>query len=464
MATVANTTAAVPPHMIPQAGARAVNAYPDSFGMWEATIFLGILILIKLMEAILPKIWPEYKVLSIRHRRNVITYCVEMIVTTIMFIIQMATIQVVIDPDALAYDDLRRKSHLLEDGLLAPLVALYIVELVYRPQTGYELWTHHAITILLSMLAIFTVRDDQQLYPLRMGWVVALTATTEQFVFYALGMRVVRMSYEEAILKATALDALDGQDEADTDPGQQIDEYLQVGHAEQPSLLASSLMTTPTDEESSQPHTVIDEADIDAESEAQASPSKSPPQLRPANSRSRLTRAGEDEEEGPKLLPTTTNTTEGVQHPSRQLQAEMRRSDFIVQLNADQEENRHLTQRQEQIHAHRTRLIAVLRREATTFKVASVATLLCKSTSGIGAFVLLAQIDPWNIPGNWSEFWTIFFCLANICLLGVQFYAARIVWLLGNRSDKLRYRYEVSHYYTPGPSREGGEAVVVEQS
>ena len=39
-------------------------------------------------------------------------------------------------------------------------VALYVFEMIYRTKLGWELWLHHCITVVLSILAVQTVRED----------------------------------------------------------------------------------------------------------------------------------------------------------------------------------------------------------------------------------------------------------------------------------------------------------------
>jgi hypothetical protein len=116
-------------------------------------------------------------------KRNVITYIMQLIVTTTAFILQIWG-----GTDILfRLEDTTSEAKLNAMVLAMLLIAvLYIWELCYREQIGWPLLTHHLVTLLLIQTSTAAFFDTQYFVYVRFAMLLGFHATTEQISFLAL--------------------------------------------------------------------------------------------------------------------------------------------------------------------------------------------------------------------------------------------------------------------------------------
>jgi hypothetical protein len=139
---------------------------------------------------------PTYRKLNALKQRNVVTYVLEILVTTAALILTL-----VFGSDLL----FKGKTGGLSDatngriGLLL-IATLYVFELLYRNETGLPLILHHLITILLIVLLVFSNKDDSPSAESRafsrFGLLISLHASTEQLTF--VGLTLYRLGHRWA--------------------------------------------------------------------------------------------------------------------------------------------------------------------------------------------------------------------------------------------------------------------------
>jgi hypothetical protein len=137
-----------------------------------------------------------YRKLNALKQRNVVTYVLEILVTTAALILTL-----VYGSDLLFVG----KTGGLNDatngriGLLL-IATLYVFELLYRNETGLPLILHHLITILLIVLLVFSNKDDSPSAEsrafTRFGMLISLHASTEQLTF--VGLTLYRLGHRWA--------------------------------------------------------------------------------------------------------------------------------------------------------------------------------------------------------------------------------------------------------------------------
>eukprot|EP00808_Paulinella_micropora_P009301 g58327.t1 len=133
---------------------------------------------------------PIYERLDVSKQRNVVTYVLEIIITSVQLPWVMTLLVQLWWRDQFRIDE-----HLRDQGELNALLlsGLFVFELLYRVETPWQLLVHHAAAILLMLAAL--IRGEEHGTPVGSDtviWVIALvvtlTALTEQPVFVALLM------------------------------------------------------------------------------------------------------------------------------------------------------------------------------------------------------------------------------------------------------------------------------------
>eukprot|EP00466_Bigelowiella_natans_P008910 jgi/Bigna1/72907/fgenesh1_pg.22_\ len=147
-------------------------------------LFLGTWALSLALDTALRTIKKGYERLSIYHQRNCVTYIIEIMYTSIVFLLQLKY-----GFSLMFYGEtntMEEKKGLSYAAVL--LTGLYSFELAYRLQTHWQLAVHHLIAIGVLLVAFYNWFDypDQALPVIRMCCVFVLHASTEQLCFLAL--------------------------------------------------------------------------------------------------------------------------------------------------------------------------------------------------------------------------------------------------------------------------------------
>jgi len=128
--------------------------------------------------------WKSFRELDLYHKRNCITYVLEILFGTAVLLLQLAygwDLMVKGDPT-----NQSQRQGLSYAALL--LTGLYTYELLYRVRTHWQLALHHMIAIGVLMVAFFNWFDfpNDSTPVVRMCCVFVLHASTEQTCFLAL--------------------------------------------------------------------------------------------------------------------------------------------------------------------------------------------------------------------------------------------------------------------------------------
>mmetsp|Transcript_31373 Transcript_31373/g.55161 ORF Transcript_31373/g.55161 Transcript_31373/m.55161 type:complete len:331 (-) Transcript_31373:165-1157(-) len=146
-------------------------------------LFMGTWVFSLIIDAIL-KFHAGYRQLNAYHKRNCITYIIEIVSTTAVLVLQ-----IVYGWNNMVYgvdtNEEERKG-LSYAALL--MTGLYTYELAYRIRTHWQLAVHHAIAIGVLLVAFYNWYDYPEHHApvVRMCCIFVLHATTEQACFLAL--------------------------------------------------------------------------------------------------------------------------------------------------------------------------------------------------------------------------------------------------------------------------------------
>jgi len=131
-----------------------------------------------------------YHIAEPSHKRNMITYMLELSVTPILFFWNCWLIYRITITASFA------EQHVLQAGTTGlVLIALYLFELLYRFETRWQLVLHHVATIVLLCVALyrfehFSERDDSapgcSIWIISAALLLSMTALTEQPIFAGL--------------------------------------------------------------------------------------------------------------------------------------------------------------------------------------------------------------------------------------------------------------------------------------
>eukprot|EP00045_Choanoeca_perplexa_P008905 m.83946 g.83946 ORF g.83946 m.83946 type:complete len:419 (-) comp14667_c0_seq3:85-1341(-) len=373
--------------------------FPDGFSVWFTSLLLIFVALSNLLFVALRRFWSAWGLLSLRHQRNLVTYILEIVVTTMMLGVQLSITTLIGNPDSLSLAARANQAERAEKYIFTPLVALYVFEMIYRTKLGWELWLHHGITVLLSLLMVQTVRTDGSIYTIRVAYVVVLTATTEQMSFVALAYRIYRIG--------TELEHGDEKEELVGSGGDGDGAATGEGGNRRPSLQWLLDPAKPGVEPLS---------DYDLDQRASFT-DRTPASFRRSSSRRKERRRSSVElfeSRGPGSRPSSW-------------------FESAVDAALEAEDEPALEECLD-VDVQPARVFSV---EARLFRIAAITTLLFKSTCAVGGFVLVGIIGDWNMDENsrtWHRFWIVFFILINTTLLFIQIFAAHILWILSIRA------------------------------
>eukprot|EP00026_Physarum_polycephalum_P008889 Phypoly_transcript_08992.p1 GENE.Phypoly_transcript_08992~~Phypoly_transcript_08992.p1 ORF type:complete len:319 (+),score=27.71 Phypoly_transcript_08992:157-1113(+) len=145
---------------------------------------------------------PEYKTFTRRSQRNMETYVLEIIVTSVTFVMAVGWgLQLVLHHNALQNILITRASGSI-------ICALYIFEICYRLDMNIQLFAHHMLTIVLCILAIQSSIDTTDVRFLAAGIVLVFSANTEQLSFVGLFLYRLKHKYAKITLRIAAVQTL----------------------------------------------------------------------------------------------------------------------------------------------------------------------------------------------------------------------------------------------------------------
>lgn len=154
--------------------------------LWASSFFIRQLHLGYTCKQLIPHaVQAKFEALSEDKKRNVITYVLEITVTTFA-----VTWQVYGGKDILLrLEDTTTLHHLNWMTMALQAIAiLYVWEMVYREKMGWPLLLHHLCTITLIQLSSASFADTGNIEYIRAALILGFHATTEQTSFVALHM------------------------------------------------------------------------------------------------------------------------------------------------------------------------------------------------------------------------------------------------------------------------------------
>jgi hypothetical protein len=116
-------------------------------------------------------------------KRNVITYIMEVLLTTLAFILQIYGSLDILFRNEDSTSQTRYDWMVFSIQVIA---VLYVWELCYREKIGWPLLVHHLVTLLLIQLATASYFDTNNIVWIRFAILLGFYATTEQISFVAL--------------------------------------------------------------------------------------------------------------------------------------------------------------------------------------------------------------------------------------------------------------------------------------
>jgi hypothetical protein len=116
-------------------------------------------------------------------KRNGITYVMQVLVTTLAFILQIYGSLDILFRNKDTTSQTRVEWMVFS---IQAITVLYVWELCYRTQIGLPLLIHHLVTILLVQLSTATFFDTNDIMWIRFAVLLGVYATTEQLSFVAL--------------------------------------------------------------------------------------------------------------------------------------------------------------------------------------------------------------------------------------------------------------------------------------
>lgn len=152
--------------------------------MSELTFMISFWIFSLFMTRILNSKSEKFRNMTIRQKRNVITYILQLIVTTVSLLMFTFLFPRIITITSI------NKSFTQQDTIVASIgigliLQLYIFELIYKIHTNWSLIIHHILTITLTSIVCFMLWDTlnpASVYPI----ILVYSAITEQPIFVSL--------------------------------------------------------------------------------------------------------------------------------------------------------------------------------------------------------------------------------------------------------------------------------------
>ncbi|KAJ7626859.1 hypothetical protein FB45DRAFT_920222 [Roridomyces roridus] len=149
--------------------------------------FLFLYVSAKVAELLMAKICSGFSELSLDHRRNTVSYVLNIFWSTVALGLQLAASPILAERYTTERLDLVRLAALIISGL-------YIFELTYRPSLRMSILIHHFCTLFAVVLIVCVLQ--QTLHPAlpALGLLWIFHASTEQGVFLGLIMYRLRLS------------------------------------------------------------------------------------------------------------------------------------------------------------------------------------------------------------------------------------------------------------------------------
>eukprot|EP01116_Phalansterium_solitarium_P023336 TRINITY_DN8108_c0_g1_i1.p1 TRINITY_DN8108_c0_g1~~TRINITY_DN8108_c0_g1_i1.p1 ORF type:complete len:451 (-),score=119.60 TRINITY_DN8108_c0_g1_i1:578-1930(-) len=160
-----------------------LTPYSQTFYHFSANfvyVLLGCWLFAQITRAVLFVTSERFCNLSEFHRRNVITYVLEVPFETLQLVLAVGWGFPALTESA-SPDDVK-----ITSVNLLLLVCLYLFELIYRVQTRWPLLAHHVLAIGLCILVVLFYEHTGDQRAIGIGTLVLLTAITEQPSFVAL--------------------------------------------------------------------------------------------------------------------------------------------------------------------------------------------------------------------------------------------------------------------------------------
>jgi hypothetical protein len=161
---------------------------PFQYPWFCINYFIGIWLVVLLVRTVLSRIHffgidKSFNELSEDKKRNVLTYVMQLIITSMVFVLQVVGSWEIL----FLFEDSTSQDHL---DLLAfagqSLSVLYVWELIYREKIGLPLLIHHLLTLSVMQLLTASSSDTSDLTYLRLLVIFGFYASTEQVTFIAL--------------------------------------------------------------------------------------------------------------------------------------------------------------------------------------------------------------------------------------------------------------------------------------
>ena len=125
----------------------------------------------------------RFYILDEDKKRNVITYIMEVLVTTLAFILQIYGSMDILFRNEDSTSETRFEWMVFS---ILSVAVLYVWELCYREKIGWPLLVHHLVSLLLMQLATASYFDTKDIVWIRFAILLGFYATTEQISFIAL--------------------------------------------------------------------------------------------------------------------------------------------------------------------------------------------------------------------------------------------------------------------------------------
>lgn len=145
------------------------------FGYWMLSVFLTF---------IMDKYSIVFREMNLKNKRNTITYVMELIGTSISFIMltfwfpRIVSVTDIVKP-------FTEKETLILSSSISLVYYLYIFEVIYKASMNFQLLAHHVLTIVMTFIVcamLWDTRHPSAVYPI----IMVYAAITEQPVFVAL--------------------------------------------------------------------------------------------------------------------------------------------------------------------------------------------------------------------------------------------------------------------------------------
>lgn len=164
----------------------AVSLYDTGIplNMISLAMFMGFWVMSIVITAGLALVSEKFNDMNIRHKRNVVTYILQIIVTTVSFCLFTFGLPRIITVSQIEGPFTKRDLN-ISSIALGLVLYMYVFELVYKTSVNFSLMVHHVLTIVLTCLICFFLWDTMTPAAGYLS-ILLYSAITEQPVFVAL--------------------------------------------------------------------------------------------------------------------------------------------------------------------------------------------------------------------------------------------------------------------------------------